>query len=73
MLATGRVLTANPSVKVEEIIVSDVEQMGNRKAVEFPAAAAIRIQKRVSSDVIDWERGYLELSTVLQDVTIPKP
>ncbi len=71
MLASGSVLRKNSSLKVDEIIVSDVEQMKNYRAYKFPGDAAMRIQRRVQSDQIDWEKGYLELTPDVQQVTIP--
>jgi len=67
----GHLLNAEPSIKADEIIVSDIKLMGNRKGFILLAAVAKRIQRQVKDGEINLEQFYSRLIKALTTYNIP--
>jgi hypothetical protein len=70
--SVGKTLSERPSLKVDELWLSDSNLMKNRVAYSFPAALAKSLQRKVSSGQIDLERFYAAITRNLAQRTIPR-
>ena len=69
--AVGKTITDNPNIKVDTIIVSDINMMAKRKAFSFPGILAKNLQQKAYDGVIDIEQLYKQLITSLKEYPIP--
>lgn len=69
--ATGDALNKNASVKADELLLSDANQMKSRTAYVLPAALARSLQQQIKSNKIGLESMYSQISSNLSQRSIP--
>jgi hypothetical protein len=67
----GKTLRENPSIKPDQVFVSDVGMAKRKRAFVFPASSAMSIQRRMKTNQIDAEQGYRELLKVMTERNWP--
>jgi hypothetical protein len=67
-----KTLNKQPSVRTDELWLSDSNLMKSRVAYFFPASLAMSLQRRVSNGQIDLEEIYASIKRNLVLKTIPK-
>lgn len=70
--AIGKTLNEKPSVKADELWLSDANQMKQRVAHVFPTSLARSLQRQVYDGQIDLERMYAVIKKNLVQKSIPK-
>ncbi len=70
--SVGKTLNEQPSVKADELWLSDTNLMKSRVAHVFPAALAKSLQRQVYNGQIDLEGMYAAIKKNLVQKTIPK-
>lgn len=70
--SVGKTLNEQPSVRTDELWLSDSNLMQRRVAYSFPATLAKSLQRRVSNGQIDLEGMYSAIKMNLVQKTIPK-
>jgi hypothetical protein len=71
--SVGKTLSENPSIKPDQVFVSDVGMMKRNRAFVFPASSAMSIQRRMKADQIDAHQGYRELLQVTDERSPSQP
>jgi len=69
--AVGKTIMDNPNLKVDTIIVSDMNMMAKRKAFSFPGILAKNLQQKIYNGEINIEQLYKQLTASLKEYSIP--
>lgn len=70
--AIGKILNDQPSLKADEIWLSDLNQVQNKVAYTLPASLAKSLQKQVSTEKINFEQMYSSINKNMIKKTVTK-
>ena len=70
--SAGEILNRNPSLKVDQLFLSDVERMKSRVAYMVSANVVKSLQRRIKADQIGIEAMYSEVSKNMTRQVAPK-
>ncbi len=68
----GKALREAPDVKVAFIFVTDARSLAQGEAYKFPAATAMKLQRRIKNEEISLDQFYSELKAAMVTVKAAK-